>query len=385
MTGSSTTGHGTTGGLGHSDPTGPHDSHLSNKADPRVDSDRYGTAGNTTGAGGYGTGQYGETHGTTGSGLTGHSTTHNTTGSGLTGHNTTGHGTTGGLGGHSTTGHSTTGGLGSDTFGTSSHGVVAGSTRSDPSGPHDSKLANKLDPRVDSDQYGSAGNTATAGGYGTGQYGQHNTTGGGLTGHSTTHGTTGSGLTGHSNTHGTTGSGLTGNGSGLTGHSNTHTTGSGLTGTTGQSTTHGTTGGLGHSTGGYSDPSGPHDSHLGNKADPRVDSDRYGAAGNTTGTGGYGTTGHSTTGGIGGTSSGYNDGTLPPANMSESEMPRALKEPYSKAEPHSSVHDNQHSAGVNTHGTHDTHGSDVHGKPSLMDKLNPKKDADGDGKAGFMK
>jgi hypothetical protein len=24
-------------------------------------------------------------------------------------------------------------------------------------------------------------------------------------------------------------------------------------------------------------------------------------------------------------------------------------------------------------------------KPSLMDKLNPKKDADGDGKAGFMK
>jgi len=33
-----------------------------------------------------------------------------------------------------------------------------------------------------------------------------------------------------------------------------------------------------------------------------------------------------------------------------------------------------------THGTHDTHK-----KPSLMDKLNPKVDADGDGKAGFMK
>lgn len=66
----------------------------------------------------------------------------------------------------------------------------------------------------------------------------------------------------------------------------------------------------------------------------------------------------------------------------------------------------------NTHGTHGTHGthSSTHGtgagvgtgtglgsstshsssnttgtKPSLMDKLNPKKDADGDGKAGFMK
>jgi len=39
-----------------------------------------------------------------------------------------------------------------------------------------------------------------------------------------------------------------------------------------------------------------------------------------------------------------------------------------------------------THGTHDTHGTQgTHGKPSLMDKLNPKKDADGDGKAGFMK
>merc|ERR1712029_89887 len=36
-----------------------------------------------------------------------------------------------------------------------------------------------------------------------------------------------------------------------------------------------------------------------------------------------------------------------------------------------------------THGTHSTHGTGA--KPGLMDKLNPKKDADGDGKAGFMK
>jgi hypothetical protein len=90
----------------------------------------------------------------------------------------------------------------------------------------------------------------------------HNTTGSGLTGHNTT----GSGLTGHN----TTGSGLTGHnttGSGLTGH---NTTGSGLTGT--------------HGSSGYSDPSGPHDSRLGNQADPRVDSDRYGGQGNTYGT-----------------------------------------------------------------------------------------------------
>ncbi|KAF2798274.1 hypothetical protein K505DRAFT_267920 [Melanomma pulvis-pyrius CBS 109.77] len=33
-----------------SDPTGPHDSHLGNKADPRVDSDHVGSYGNTTGA-----------------------------------------------------------------------------------------------------------------------------------------------------------------------------------------------------------------------------------------------------------------------------------------------------------------------------------------------
>ena len=39
-------------------------------------------------------------------------------------------------------------------------------------------------------------------------------------------------------------------------------------------------------------------------------------------------------------------------------------------------------AGLTNSSTHD---SNTSGKPSLMDKLNPKKDADGDGKAGFMK
>ncbi|KAG9202111.1 hypothetical protein G6514_004779 [Epicoccum nigrum] len=192
------TGSGLTGSSTHhhSDPTGPHDSRLANKADPRVDSDRYGSAGNTAGAGGVGAGQYGSsnTH-TTGSGLTGSHGTH-TTGSGLTG----------------------------------SHGTHVGS---DPTGPHNTHLANKADPRVDSDRYGSAGNTAGAGGVGAGQYGS-------------------------SNTHTT--------GSGLTGSHGTHTTGSGLTGSN------------------YSDPSGPHDSRLGNQVDPRVDSNQYGGQGNTFGT-----------------------------------------------------------------------------------------------------
>lgn len=53
----------------------------------------------------------------------------------------------------------------------------------------------------------------------------------------------------------------------------------------------------------------------------------------------------------------------------------------------------QHNTGMTGHNTTGTHGTGAHHtsshdssthKPSLMDKLNPKKDADGDGKAGFM-
>jgi len=288
-----TTGTHTTGT--HNDPTGPHGSHAANQADPRVDSDRLGTAGNTAGAGGVGAGQYTGstgthgTHGTTGSGLTGSHTTH---GSDPTGpHNS--HlankadprvdsdrvGTAGNTGSAAGIPHETHT-SGQHTYKTdgsklpeplledrshaephsgaglthSSHGHNTGSGltgssthhHSDPTGPHDSKLANKADPRVDSDRYGSAGNTAGAGGVGAGQYGSSNTH------------TTGSGLTGSHGTHTT--------GSGLTGSHGTHTTGSGLTGSN------------------YSDPSGPHDSRLGNQADPRVDSNQYGGQGNTFGT-----------------------------------------------------------------------------------------------------
>jgi len=42
-------------------------------------------------------------------------------------------------------------------------------------------------------------------------------------------------------------------------------------------------------------------------------------------------------------------------------------------------------AGIGSTTSHGSHEHDSHTKPSLMDKLNPKKDANGDGKAGFMK
>jgi hypothetical protein len=192
-TGTTSTGQ-TTGVTGthntQSDPAGLHDSKVLNKLDPRVDSDRVGGYGNTTGASGYG-----NTHA---GGLTG-----NTHAGGLTGNSHAG-----GLTGNTRTGHS---GLTGNTYG------------SDPTGPHDSDLLNRLDPRVDSERVGGHGNTASAGG----------------PGYST-----------HTGTH--TG-GLTGNAYG-------------------------------------SDPTGPHDSRLLNKADPRVDSDRVGGHGNTTGAGGYGST-----------------------------------------------------------------------------------------------
>ncbi|KAH7389835.1 hypothetical protein BKA66DRAFT_459900 [Pyrenochaeta sp. MPI-SDFR-AT-0127] len=244
---------------GHSDPAGPHDSKLLNKADPRFDSDRYGASSNT-GIIGTGTQQPAgkslgheshTTHTDRSFPLTGTSerepgTKDREVGSrdgygreGLAGaaaaatalgvSKTLGHSdekdvknqgletrqaTYGDVpGASSQTGPSSTGILGSSTTGTTGH--------SDPTGPHDSRLANKADPRVDSDRYGASGNT-----------------------------------------------------SGLTGGPATGILGGATTGTAG-----------------HSDPTGPHDSRLANKADPRVDSDRYGASGNASGVTGGPTTG----------------------------------------------------------------------------------------------
>jgi len=182
--------------------------------------------------------------------------------------------------------HGTTHNTGLTGTGTAGTGYGSNAT----AGPHSSNLANKVDPRVDSDMDGSrnmgAAHTGTTGGL----TGTHGTTGG-LTG---THNNTG-GLTGTSHTHGTTGvgsTGHTGTTTGTTAHNNNllnkvdprvdSTTAGTYGGTHAGNTTGthtGTVGGLSHSTN-----AGPHDSNLANKADPRVDSDldgrgnRHGAA-----------------------------------------------------------------------------------------------------------
>ena len=117
------------------------------------------------------------------------------------------------------------------------------------------------------------------------------------------------------------GSTLGGSGSGVTGSSGTTGTGYGSTN------------------------AGPHSSNLENKMDPRVDSDMDGRRGVETGSAyGSGTTGSGY--GSGNTGSGYGSGSTGTGYDSTGTAPK---------------------------------------KASMMDKLNPKKDSDGDGKPGFMK
>lgn len=135
---------------------------------------------------------------------------------------------------------------------------------------------------------------------------------------------------------------------------------------------------------------GPHGSDMGNKLDPRVDSDRSSShhAGESTATlidkhlGGTGAPGsHSALFGL-----------TPPVYGTDN--PSGTGDHLGLG--HSGEHgDHRINSGTGrvggvdpTHGTaghtssHDTSG---HKKPSLLDKLNPRKDADGDGKPGFMK
>ena len=86
---------------------------------------------------------------------------------------------------------------------------------------------------------------------------------------------------------------------------------------------------------------GPHSSKLENKLDPRVDSDRDGSRNLGAASSGYGS-GTNT-----GSGSGYGSGTT--------------------------------GSGYGADSTTATHK-----KPSLLDKLNPKKDTDGDGKKGIL-
>jgi len=215
------TGTGYTGTTtGQTTTAGPHSSNLANKLDPRVDSNlsnQHSTTGTTNhhygrdaavGAGAVGLGEHehrkheGLTgHGNASTGLTGtgahdhHYGRDAAVGAGAVGLGEHEHRKHEGVTGHGTTGQTTT------------------------AGPHSSNLANKLDPRVDSDR---------------------------------------------SNQYGTTGAGIGSTGAYNNNNSNTNTFGNA-----------GTTGGISNSTN-----AGPHDSNLMNKLDPRVDSDLSGRGNN---------------------------------------------------------------------------------------------------------
>jgi len=184
---------------------GPHSSRIANAADPRVDSDRdgraahQGTVGSNTGMTGtiHHHGAVGSNTGMTGTSGMGSSTA---TGAGY-GSSTTGPqhssgmankldprvdttsygaGQTGtGVGNHGVggTGVGSTTGTGYGSTGTGDRGGLSSSTNA---GPHNSNLANKADPRVDSD-LDSTGNRHGA------------STHGGILGSSGTHATSGSG------------------------------------------------------------------------------------------------------------------------------------------------------------------------------------------------
>jgi len=223
-TGSSTSGYGQSGYTGGSTNAGPHDSNIANKLDPRVDSDRdgsrttnqgYGTTGSTTS----GYDQSGYTGGSTNAGphssniankldprvdsdLDGSRTANqygSNQGYGTTGSSNSGYGQSGYTGGSTNTGpHSSniankldprvdSDADGSRNFGAAQHGpgathnAATGPAR-DTAGPHASNTLNKLDPRVDSDADGSRNFGAAQHGAG-GQY--NNNTQGGFGGNST--------------------------------------------------------------------------------------------------------------------------------------------------------------------------------------------------------
>ena len=131
---------------------GPHGSRVANAADPRVDSDLDRSRNVGAGTTGFGSSTGAGAHGTHGA-TTGIAGTQGVTGS----HPTTGaHGV---VGSHPTTGthavHGTTGTHGTTTTGT--HNVTGSGPGPAPNtaGPHSSDIANKLDPRVDSNLDGS--------------------------------------------------------------------------------------------------------------------------------------------------------------------------------------------------------------------------------------
>ncbi|PFH62597.1 hypothetical protein XA68_12849 [Ophiocordyceps unilateralis] len=334
---------------GHATRTdGPHSSNLANKADPRVDSDR--DHSRNLGANPQGTATTGH-YGTTG--LTGSSGTTGTSGLESSRHT--------GL----DTGRHT---------GTSTHNTKS------TAGPHDSDLANKLDPRVDSDRDGSRTigsnpqTTSTSTGH-----------------HSTSTGTTGPATSGyHGGIHDTahtssttTGSDTTGLGSSGFGHQPGHTThardtsgvGPGAAAAAATAATHKHAGhdvtGL-HSHGGNRDydsnasrTDGPHSSNIANKADPRVDSDRDHSKNLGANPSGTATTGNTTHGNLAshGTHQRVPEGTAGPhdSRLANAADPRVDSDlDSSRNLGASGTHTGTHSTHSGTHtgvhsGTHGTH------------------------------
>ena len=356
----------------------------------------------------------------TGSGLTGSHTgsglTGSHSGSGLTGQS--GYGQTGtGLTGSSHTGSTGTGlvaegerALHSGTHGT--HGQT-GFSGSDPqerhqlhhgtahhphdfSHNHNTRTGELLDP--------ASGRDTGIPGYAGGASGLTGSshTGTGLTGSSHTgSGLTGSGLTGSSHT----GSGLTGShtGTGLTGSSHTGSTGTGLVAEGERALHSGTHGQTGYGETGYGQTgSGLTGSHTGSGLTGSHTGS--GLTGSHTGSGLTGQSGYGQTGStgerlredvregeraVGGTGAGYGSTTgsgltgsttghhgstgsgLTGSHTGETTGERLRDD----------VREGEHATGHNTTGTTGTE----HKKASLLDKLNPMKDSDGDGKKGFMK
>ncbi|KAI0431126.1 hypothetical protein F5Y09DRAFT_340938 [Xylaria sp. FL1042] len=210
---------------------GTHNSRVANAADPRIDSDRDHRAapGSTVG----GTHEY------------------------TTGDNYAHTGTTGAYGAPGTTGgYGTTG-----TTGATSGFAPTGTTGTTREGPHNSNMANKMDPRIDSDRSGQRfGNTAgdRFGSGAEGVHGPHNSRMANAVDPRVDSDRDASRTVG--NTYGSSG---------------TH-------GTTGAHGTHGTTHGTAQLGGNYApgpapNTAGPHKSDALNKADPRVDSDLDGS------------------------------------------------------------------------------------------------------------
>ncbi|KAF2397373.1 hypothetical protein EJ06DRAFT_457368, partial [Trichodelitschia bisporula] len=230
---------------------GPHRSDLANKADPRVDSDMDGSR--NAGASSYGPGAHNTSTGTS-------------AGYGAGSNNAGPHSSSlaNKLDPRVDSDMDGSRNAGASTYGPGAHNTSTGTSAgygasSNTAGPHDSNIANKLDPRVDSDRDGSRNAGAAA--YGPGG---HQTAGGyGTTGYTGTHtGPHDSNIANRmdpmvdSDRDGSRNAGASAYGPGG----------------------HNTAGGYG--TTGYSgnQNAGPHDSKLANKLDPRVDSDRDGSS-----------------------------------------------------------------------------------------------------------